>query len=226
MTNLKIEDNTPIESIILSNSLNNAQKKVETYFYDIRKQLFDYDEVINNQRKAIYKERKKILNSPFTRDCMIEYGEYTIDEMLKSYDENKNYTKNLHHILQLLNIKENSVKKLINNMKSYELRFFLNEQFRASYDLKETYLEQLRPGLIRQLEKYYLLQQIDKAWQDHIEKMSLLKEYIGWRSYGQQDPLIEYKNEGFHLFINMMTYIRQTVVYMIMRSRLIIDITN
>ena len=226
MTNLKIEDNTPIESIILSNSLNNAQKKVETYFYDIRKQLFDYDEVINNQRKAIYKERKKILNSPFTRDCMIEYGEYTIDEMLKSYDENKNYTKNLHHILQLINIKENSVKKLINNMKSYELRFFLNEQFRASYDLKETYLEQLRPGLIRQLEKYYLLQQIDKAWQDHIEKMSLLKEYIGWRSYGQQDPLIEYKNEGFHLFINMMTYIRQTVVYMIMRSRLIIDITN
>ena len=226
MTNLKIEDNTPIESIILSNSLNNAQKKVETYFYDIRKQLFDYDEVINNQRKAIYKERKKILNSPFTRDCMIEYGEYTIDEMLKSYDENKNYTKNLHHILQLINIKENSVKKLINNMKSYELRFFLNEQFRASYDLKETYLEQLRPGLIRQLEKYYLLQQIDKAWQDHIEKMSLLKEYIGWRSYGQQDPLIEYKNEGFHLFINMMTYIRQTVVYMIMRSRLIMDITN
>ena len=93
-----------------------------------------------------------------------------------------------------------------------------------SYDLKEIYLEQLRPGLIRQLEKYYLLQQIDKAWQEHIDKMTLLKEYIGWRSYGQQDPLIEYKNEAFNLFINMITYIRQTVIYLLMRSRLIVDI--
>ena len=69
-------------------------------------------------------------------------------------------------------------------MKTNEVKYYLNEQLRISYDLKEIYLEQLRPGLIRQLEKYYLLQQIDKAWQEHIEKMSLLKEYIGWRSYG------------------------------------------
>ena len=109
-------------------------------------------------------------------------------------------------------------------MSALEMKFFLYEQLHITYNLKESYLEQLRPGLIRQLEKYYLLQQIDQAWQEHLEKMNLLRESIGWRSYGQQDPLIEYKNEAFNLFINMVTYIRQTVIYLILRSRLVINI--
>nr|QCI06988.1 Preprotein-translocase subunit a [Haraldiophyllum bonnemaisonii] len=226
METLNIEDDIPIESIILSKSLNGAQKKVEAYFYDIRKQLFEYDEVINNQRQAIYTERKKILLSNFTRDCIIEYAENTIDEMLIFYINQTEKSKKqiIIKILQLLNIKINfNINKII-EMEVIEIKYFLYEQLRITYDLKEEYLEQLRPGLIRQLEKYYLLQQIDQAWQEHVEKMSLLKEYIGWRSYGQQDPLIEYKNEAFNLFINMVTYIRQTVIYLIMRSRLIINI--
>nr|YP_009394907.1 preprotein-translocase subunit a [Polysiphonia stricta]ARW63469.1 preprotein-translocase subunit a [Polysiphonia stricta] len=221
ISKLNIENDTPIESIVLTKSLNSAQKKVEAYFYDIRKQLFEYDEVINNQRKAIYSERKKILNSQFTRDCITEYAEYTIQEMVQAYIKENKKEKVLEQITQLLNLKNNIID--INKMDINDLQYYLNEQLRISYDLKEIYLEQLRPGLIRQLEKYYLLQQIDKAWQEHIDKMSLLKEYIGWRSYGQQDPLIEYKNEAFYLFINMITYIRQTVVYLLMRSRLIID---
>lgn len=225
MTKLNIDNNTPIESMILSQSLNTAQKKVELYFYDIRKRLFEYDEVINNQRQAIYTERKKILESTFTRDCIIEYGEYTIQEMLNTYEKESPSKKQqiLKQILQLLNINTNFKTKKLMEMNFSEIKNFLNEQFRISYDLKEVYLEELRPGLVRQLEKYYLLQQIDKAWQEHIDKMSLLKEYIGWRSYGQQDPIIEYKNEAFNLFINMVTYIRQTVIYLIMRSRLIIN---
>nr|YP_009395119.1 preprotein-translocase subunit a [Bryothamnion seaforthii]ARW63887.1 preprotein-translocase subunit a [Bryothamnion seaforthii] len=225
MEKLNISETTPIESVILSQSLNSAQKKVEGYFYDIRKKLFEYDEVINNQRKAIYKERKKILNLSFTRDCVIEYGEYTISEMLKEYYKNNKNETILKQIIQLLNITDNFDSNQIKKMRFDEVKNFLCEQFRISYDLKENYLEQLRPGLIRQLEKYYILQQIDKAWQEHINKMNILKEYIGWRSYGQQDPLIEYKNEGFHLFINMITYIRQTVIYLVMRSRLIIEIS-
>jgi len=127
---------------------------------------------------------------------------------------------------KLLNITENINFKNIAQMNSEQIKIFLYEQLRINYDLRESYLEQLRPGLIRQLEKYYLLQQIDKAWQEHLEKMNLLRESIGWRSYGQQDPLIEYKNEAFNLFINMVTYIRQTVVYLTMRSRLIINTEN
>nr|YP_009397178.1 preprotein-translocase subunit a [Thuretia quercifolia]ARW66364.1 preprotein-translocase subunit a [Thuretia quercifolia] len=226
MNTLNINDDTPIESIILSQSLNSAQKKVESYFYDIRKQLFEYDEIINSQRQAIYTERKKILESKFTRDCIIEYAENTIDEMLYIYNKGNKNEKNriLNQIFTLLNIKTKLDTNILIKMKLTEIRYFLYEQLRITYDLRENYLEQLRPGLIRKLEKYYLLQQIDQGWQEHLEKMNLLKEYIGWRSYGQQDPLIEYKNEAFNLFINMVTSIRQTVIYLIMRSRLIINI--
>nr|UAD87147.1 preprotein-translocase subunit a [Gracilaria pacifica] len=229
MENLNIDEDTPIESIILSKSLNSAQKKVESYFYDIRKQLFQYDEVINNQRQAIYAERKRILESNFTRDCIIEYAESTIDEILIAfYQEDGIQNKNqiINKMYKLLNLTENFNLNNWNSMNSKQIQQFLYEQLRISYDLRESYLEQLRPGLIRKLEKYYLLQQIDKAWQDHLDKMAILRDSIGWRSYGQQDPLIEYKNEAFSLFINMVTYIRQTVTYLTMRSRLIININN
>uniref|UniRef100_A0A2H4FLY6 Protein translocase subunit SecA n=1 Tax=Kappaphycus alvarezii TaxID=38544 RepID=A0A2H4FLY6_9FLOR len=225
MQTLNIDENLPIESIILSKSLDSAQKKVESYFYDIRKQLFEYDEVINSQRQAIYAERKRILKSSFIRDCIIEYGESTVDEIISLYKNESNiYNKRqlLKKITTLLNI--TGSLKIQNYLDNEETKYFFYEQLRIAYDLREHYLEQLKPGLIRQLEKYYLLQQIDKAWQEHLDKMTVLRESIAWRSYGQQDPLIEYKNEAFHLFINMITYIRQTVVYLIMRSRLIISI--
>nr|AOM64569.1 preprotein translocase subunit SecA [Riquetophycus sp.] len=225
MGQFNIDDNTPIESIILTKSLDSAQKKVESYFYDVRKQLFEYDDVINSQRQAIYAERRRILESNFTRDCIIEYAENTIDETINTYNKknSKEKTESIIKITNLLNLTEKLNINDILYMENNEIKHFLYEQLRVTYDLRESYLEQLRPGLIRQLEKYYLLQQIDKAWQEHLEKMNLLKESIGWRSYGQQDPLIEYKNEAFNLFINMVTYIRQTVVYLVMRSRLIVN---
>jgi preprotein translocase subunit SecA len=228
METLNIDDDTPIESQILNRSLDNAQQKVEAYYYDIRKQLFEYDEVLNNQRQAIYAERNRILHSNYIRDCIIEYGENTIDEILLFYNKNINSSsfniieQKIYTLLSIpLDLKINYLK-----YDSINIQSFLYEQLRITYDLREAYLEQLKPGLIRQLEKYYLLQQIDKAWQDHLGKMSSLRESIGWRSYGQQDPLIEYKNEAFLLFIKMITYIRETVVYLIMRSRLVVTIEN
>lgn len=224
MQNLNIDDHTPIESTILSKSLDTAQKKVELYFYDIRKQLFEYDAVINTQRQAIYSERKKILEANFMRDCIIEYGESAINELLNLNQNNKvKYKSNLSKISKLFNISPSIDISHYNSLNINELKRFLYEQLHTTYDLKEAYLEQLKPGLIRQLEKYYLLEQIDQAWQEHIEKMTLLRESINWRSYGQQDPLIEYKNEAFNLFLNMTSYIRQAVVYLIMRSRLIVN---
>jgi len=224
MQSLEIDDETPIESTILSKSLNTAQKKVEAYFYDIRKQLFEYDAVINTQRHAIYSERKKILETYFIRDCIIEYGQSTINEILVSSQANKlNQQQNLQRICKLFNFPSYLYINHNENLEVDTLKQFLYEQLHITYDLKEAYLEQLKPGLTRQLEKYYLLEQIDQAWQEHIEKMALLRESINWRSYGQQDPLIEYKNEAFNLFLEMTSYIRQTVIYLMMRSRLIIN---
>ena len=231
MNTLQIEDNIPIESKVLSSSLNNAQKKVESYYYDIRKQLFEYDEVLNSQRQAIYAERNRILYSDYIRDCILEYGESTIDEIIRYYLANEDTHRQEHiaitnKLKTILNLPEEIITSSLINMEIDHLRPFLQEQFRITYDLREAYLEQLRPGLIRQLEKYYLLQQIDKAWQEHLEKMTNLRESIGWRSYGQQDPLTEYKNEAFALFLNMITSIRETVIYLVVRSRLVIDPTN
>ena len=222
MQNLDIDDNTPIESTILNKSLDNAQKKVEAYFYDIRKQLFEYDAVINTQRKAIYSERKKILETKFIRDCVIEYGQSTINEILQNSGNDKDaLIKNFQKICKLFNFPLSLKIDDKNILEIETVKTFLYEQLYITYDLKEAYLEQLKPGLTRQLEKYYLLEQIDQGWQEHIERMSLLRETINWRSYGQQDPLIEYKNEAFNLFLDMTSYIRQTVVYLMMRSRLI-----
>lgn len=225
MQNLKIDDNTPIESTILSKSLDGAQKKVESYFYDIRKQLFEYDAVINTQRQAIYSEREKILGAYFMRDCIIEYGESTINEIIDcNQNDKKNYKNNLMKICTIFNLPSAIDIIQCENLDKSELKIFLYEQLHTAYDLKEAYLEQLKPGLIRQLEKYYLLEQIDQAWQKHMEKMALLRDSINWRSYGQQDPLIEYKNEAFSLFLNMTSYIRQAVIYLIMRSKLIMNL--
>lgn len=224
MNNLQIDEYTPIESTILSKSLDTAQKKVELYFYDIRKQLFEYDAVINTQRQAIYAERKKILESPFMRNCIIEYGESTIDELLLFHKNEKNAQDAIFmQISKLLNLPSCILTEQYKTIDYTNLKRLMHEQLHAAYDLKEAYLEELKPGLIRQLEKYYLLEQIDQGWQNHIEKMSFLRESINWRSYGQQDPLIEYKNEAFNLFLNMTRYIRQTVIYLIMRSRLIVN---
>lgn len=229
MESLNINNEIPIESQILSKSLDNAQQKVEAYYYDIRKQLFEYDEVLNHQRQAIYAERNRILHSNYVRDCIIEYGETTIDEIVTLYYKKNSFisTKTIENkIHSFLNLPSGLT---MDNLKLYNansMKLLLYEQLRITYDLREAYLEQLKPGLIRQLEKYYLLQQIDKAWQEHLEKMAGLRESIGWRSYGQQDPLIEYKNEAFLLFIKMITYIRETVVYLVMRSKLILGENN
>ena len=231
MNTLKIEDNTPIESRVLNSSLNNAQKKVESYYYDIRKQLFEYDEVLNSQRQAIYAERNRILYSDYIRDCVLEYGDSTIKEIIKYYINGENIQSETqkisnNQISTVLNLPEEILMSSLNDIDINQVQSFVSEQFRITYDLREAHLEQLRPGLVRQLEKYYLLQQIDKAWQEHLEKMANLREAIGWRSYGQQDPLTEYKNEAFNLFLNMIKYIRETVIYLVVRSRLVIDPTN
>ena len=223
---LNIDNDTPIKSKIISKGLDSAQKTIELYFYDVRKQLFEYDEVINTQREAIYSERRRVLNADFTRDCIIEYGESTINELCNYYNIKNMITNRpvlIREVNHLLNISNHLEHSYYNQLNHSQLKFLLYEQLYTAYDLEEAYLEQLEPGLIRKLEKYHLLQQIDKAWQEHLEKMDLLKTSIGWRSYGQQDPLLEYKNEAFKLFRSTIVYIKQAVVYAFMRTRLIID---
>nr|NP_053991.1 preprotein translocase subunit SecA [Porphyra purpurea]P51381.1 RecName: Full=Protein translocase subunit SecA [Porphyra purpurea]AAC08267.1 Preprotein translocase subunit [Porphyra purpurea] len=226
MQALNVDDDTPMESTLLSKSLEAAQKKVEAYFYDTRKQVFEYDQVLNSQRQAIYAERRRILESGYPRDCILQYAESTIDDIvnfcLTSKENNEKFVNLNTKIKYLLNATDTFFISKDLYSDSSELKKWITEQVRINYDLREAYLEQIKPGLIRQLEKYYLLQQIDNAWKDHLQKMGALRDAIGWRSYGQQDPLVEYKNEAFNLFIEMITHVKHTVVYAILRSRLMV----
>ena len=94
-----------------------------------------------------------------------------------------------------------------------ELKAFLQEQLRNAYDLKEGQIEQQRPGLMREAERFFILQQIDTLWREHLQSMDALRESVGLRGYGQKDPLIEYKNEGYDMFLEMMTNMRRNVIY-------------
>jgi preprotein translocase subunit SecA len=94
-----------------------------------------------------------------------------------------------------------------------ELKAFLKEQMRNAYDIKEGQVDQLQPGLMRQAERFFTLQQIDTLWREHLQAMEALRESVALRGYGQKDPLIEYKNEGYDMFLEMMIQVRRNVIY-------------
>ena len=101
----------------------------------------------------------------------------------------------------------------INLLSLEELKNYLQEQLRIAYDLKESQIEKIRPGLMREAERFFILQQIDNLWREHLQSMDSLRESVGLRGYGQKDPLIEYKNEGYDMFLEMMTNMRRNVIY-------------
>jgi len=94
-----------------------------------------------------------------------------------------------------------------------EMQAFLREEVRRAYEIKEAQVESLQVGLMRQAERFFILQRIDSLWRDHLQAMEALRESVGLRGYGQKDPLIEYKSEGYEIFLDMMTQIRRDVVY-------------
>jgi preprotein translocase subunit SecA len=224
MDALRVEEDVPIESQLLNNSLESAQKKVEAYYYDARKQLFDYDEVLNYQRQAIYSERRRVLESINLRDWVIQYAETTIFDIAqpisnKNVDRYKYYSNQLSKIEDLLGLPYSLDIDYFLSLSSSEAETFLAKQVRIAYDLKESQIELIEDGLMRELERSFLLQKIDSSWKDHLQSMNSLRETIAWRGYGQKDPLIEYKNEAYILFTSMITSIRHSVTYLIFRSQ-------
>jgi len=229
MDALRVEDDVPIESQLLNNSLESAQKKVEAYYYDARKQLFDYDEVLNYQRQAIYSERRRVLESINLRDWVIQYAETTIFDIVQpSTNQNINrydyYAQQLNKVEDLLGLPYSLDLDYFLSLSSLEAESFLSKQVRIAYDLKESQIELIEDGLMRELERSFLLQKIDSAWKDHLQSINSLRETIAWRGYGQKDPLIEYKNEAYILFTSMVTNIRHSVTYLIFRSQPILKV--
>ncbi|PPT08596.1 Protein export cytoplasm protein SecA ATPase RNA helicase [Geitlerinema sp. FC II] len=219
MNAFRVEEDMPIESGMLTRSLEGAQKKVETYYYDIRKQVFEYDEVMNNQRRAIYAERRRVLEGQDLKERVIEYAEMTMDDIVNAYinpelpTEEWNLDKLIDKVKQFVYLLDELEPSQLEDMAVEEIKIFLHEQVRIAYDIKEAQVERIQPGLMRQAERFFILQRIDTLWREHLQQMDALRESVSLRGYGQKDPLIEYKSEGYELFLEMTIDIRRDVVY-------------
>jgi preprotein translocase subunit SecA len=227
MQNIGFQDTTPIQSPLLNQSLESAQRKVEAFYFDTRKQLFEYDQALTMQRNGVYTERRKILQRENVRDWIFEYAERSLYDLILYFNElEKNgqatgiYNLKVQELLGIP-FKLILVKGEINIENTFS---FLRQQFQISYDLKEIELESIEPGLLRELERTFLLQQIDYSWKEHLQKIAFLRDSIRWRAYGQKDPLTEYKKEAFNFFITMLTRIRHRVVYFVLRSKIVLDV--
>ncbi|MEG4810045.1 preprotein translocase subunit SecA [Microcoleus sp. F8-D3] len=219
MKAFNIEDDMPIESGMLTRSLEGAQKKVETYYYDIRKQVFEYDEVMNNQRRAIYAERRRVLEGLDSKEQVIRYAEQTMDDIVGAYinpelpSEEWELDKLVSKVKEFVYLLADMTPDQLEDLSVEEIKTFLHEQVRNAYDIKEAEVNAIRAELMRDAERFFILQQIDTLWREHLQQMDALRESVGLRGYGQKDPLIEYKTEGYELFLDMMTDIRRNVVY-------------
>jgi preprotein translocase subunit SecA len=176
------------------------------------------------QRNGIYEERKRILQRNNLRCWILEYAERTLYDLIIYINERED--KNA--ILLTLKIQELfgtpfKFDFILNNENPNQSILFFQQQFQIGYTLKEVEMEAIEPGLIRELERSFLLQQIDNSWKEHLQKISLLRESIRWRAYGQKDPLTEYKKEAYNFFVITMTRIRHRVVYFILRAKLVIE---
>ena len=224
MQNIGFEESTPIQSPILNKSLESAQKKVEAFYYDTRKQLFEYDQALNMQRNCVYTERRRMFEQPKLRGWLLDYAERSLDDLFLSFDSAQDektivlLATKLQNLLGIpLPINVASGEKDIKQYLS-----FLKQQIQITYDLKELEMESIEKGLLREIEKSFILQQIDYSWMEHLQKITFLRESIRWRAYGQKDPLTEYKKEAFNYFLIMLARIRHRVVYFVLRSKVIL----
>ncbi|KAJ6320053.1 hypothetical protein OIU78_015444 [Salix suchowensis] len=222
MRAFRVED-LPIESNMLTKSLDEAQRKVENYFFDIRKQLFEYDEVLNSQRDRVYTERRRALESDSLQSLIIEYAELTMDDILEanigsdapveSWDLEKLIAK-VQQYCYLLN--DLTPDLLRSKCSSYEdLQDYLRLRGREAYLQKRDIVEKEALGLMKEAERFLILSNIDRLWKEHLQAIKFVQQAVGLRGYAQRDPLIEYKLEGYNLFLEMMAQIRRNVIYSI-----------
>jgi preprotein translocase subunit SecA len=218
MGRLQVDETLPIESGVLSRTLEQAQRTVENVYYDQRKQVFLYDEVMNIQRRALYAERRRALESRDSKAQVLSYGYQTLAELVDSHANPDlqpaqwRLNELISTLRSLIPLPRDLQAASLAGLTSADIQELLCEQLRIVYDVKEATIEQQRPGLMRQVERFFTLQQIDLLWRQHLQAMAALKESVNLRSVAQKDPLLEYKNEGYDLFLEMMAKLRHNVL--------------
>ncbi len=210
MGRLGMDEDIPIENKMVSKAIENAQKRVEAQNFDIRKHLLEYDDVMNKQRTEIYAFRREILEGENLKSRIESMIEDSLDELLGIYcPEDKGPSEWDFKVLRdsLYGVFSVTAGNLPDNLPS--LREQLSADIRSAYDRK---VAEIGGDMMAYLEKMIVLQVVDSQWKDHLLAMDHLKEGIGLRGYGQRDPLVEYKREGFTIFAEMSDRISTEIV--------------
>jgi len=217
----QLADDAPLESKLITKSLDSAQERVEERAYQQRKNLFDYDEVLNKQRKIVYNARRRILESISVQKNIYAHGEQVItDLLLELNDKTISLIENFFGQDLILNYSRdfNSVQK---EFALSEIKLYLFNEFWLTYQAKKTEFSIYGDGIIEELERSIILINTDKIWCEHLQKMTLLREAVGWRAYGQKNPLYEYKQDAFFIFENREEFLRHLIIYDLFRAYII-----
>ena len=223
----QITDDSALESNLLTKSLDSAQERVEERAYQQRKNLFDYDDILNKQRNIVYYERRQILKSVSVQKNIFAYGEQIITDILFELKNDKSFNKQLILILENLfgkNLIFKYVKDsrfLIEEFGFEELKIYLFNEFWLTYQSKIIELSVYGDGIYQNLERSIILINMDQIWREHLQKMTLLREAVGWRGYGQRNPLYEYKQDAFYMFETRKEVLRHLVIYDLLRSSIL-----
>ena len=216
-------DNDALEAGFLTKSLDSAQMRVEEQAYQQRKNLFDYDDILNKQRNIIYFERRQLLKNVSARKNFLTYGEQVITDILIELKNKKFLTQNNLLVLEYIFGKESLVnqnknlKRFLEEFSSIELKTYLFNEFWLIYQTKLNNWKIYGDGICENLEQTIILNNMDQIWQEHLQKMTLLREAVSWRSYGQRNPLYEYKREAFKLFKIQKKFLRQLIIFKLLR---------
>jgi len=224
MDKLGIEEDMPIEHNLISKSIETAQKRVENRNFDIRKHVLQYDDVMNQQRELIYRQRRQILTGENLKETIATMIEEVVGRSVDTYcpdgvhQEEWDLESLASHADQVFIPGQGITIGEMEGISREEIKELLLEKSLEAYDQRE---EELGPENMREIERVVTLRMVDEKWMDHLDAMDQLREGIGLRAYGQKDPLVEYKFEGYEMFQNMIASIQDDVVRYIFRVNLV-----
>lgn len=224
MDRLGMDDSMPIENSMITRSIENAQKKVENRNFSIRKNVLEYDDVINQQREVIYGERNKVLLGEDLTETITSMIDDVVSAVVDNFAGEAKYSDEwdlsslMNYIEQWVIPAPDFSSEDLLGMTAPEVKEFIGQRTHILYKSRE---EELGTDMMRQLEKALMLRIIDNKWMDHIDAMDQLRNGISLRAYGQKDPLVEYKFEAFEAFNAMIYSIKEDFVRYILRLKVV-----
>lgn len=224
MERLGMEDGEPIEHRLISKAIENAQGKVEGHNFDIRKQLIEYDDVMNQQREVIYRQRREALSGEDLKPEFIDIIEDLSEVIAGRFVDSKlspadwDYKSINDAIYDQFNFRIDFQQVDLEGLTYEDLAKLISENAMRKYDEKETNIGE---GTFRQMERFFMLQTVDNLWKEHLLAMDHLKEGIGLRGYAQQNPLLVYKKEGFEMFNDMIARVKEETLKIMFRIQIV-----